>query len=78
LSYFQLIAVDLGVKEETGFTNVELGILDQASLASVKAFADKVITENERLDLISENAGLNLEKYSLTKDGYETEYVARI
>ena len=78
MSYFQLIAVDLGVKEETGFTNVELGILDQASLASVKAFADKVITENERLDLISENAGLNLEKYSLTKDGYETEYVARI
>jgi len=66
------------VKDETGCKNVELGILDQASLASVKAFADKVIAENERLDLISENAGLNLEKYSLTKDGYETEYVARI
>ena len=66
------------MKDETGCKNVELGILDQASLASVKAFADKVIAENERLDLISENAGLNLEKYSLTKDGYETEYVARI
>ena len=66
------------MKDETGCKNVELGILDQASLASVKAFADKVIAENERLDLISENAGLNLEKYSLTEDGYETEYVARI
>ncbi|HSH03732.1 MAG TPA: oxidoreductase [Anaerolineae bacterium] len=48
--------------------------LDNASLASVKAFADAFKTKYNRLDILLNNAGLMAIPYQLTEDGFETQF----
>ena len=48
--------------------------LDLASLASLKAAADKVISENDRLDLLVNNAGVMAVPHCLTADGFEVQF----
>jgi retinol dehydrogenase 12 len=61
------------MKEETGFQEIELKLLDQSSFASVRAFADTLDTELDRLDILVENAGvLSQQKPFLTEDGWES------
>jgi NAD(P)-dependent dehydrogenase (short-subunit alcohol dehydrogenase family) len=48
--------------------------LDLASLSSVKAFADKVIMAEPRLDLLINNAGIMIPPPSKTEDGFEIQF----
>jgi len=45
--------------------------LDQASFKSIKAFVSKFLQENDRLDLVLENAAVAPEKYEVTGDNWE-------
>ena len=50
------------------------GHLDLASLGSVKEFADKIIDEESRLDLLVNNAGVMIPPPSKSKDGFELQF----
>lgn len=50
------------------------GHLDLASLRSVKAFADKVIATESRLDLLVNNAGVMIPPPSKSKEGFELQF----
>ena len=63
------------LKDETGFDRAEVGVLDLGSFESVKKFAQKIHEDNDRLDLLLENAGIAPEQYEVTKDGWKTSYV---
>lgn len=47
---------------------------DLADLASVKAAADKVLAQEQRLDLLIANAGIMAKPPGLTQDGYELHF----
>lgn len=47
--------------------------LDLASLASVKSFAAGVIADEQRLDLLINNAGVMLTPYAKSEDGFELQ-----
>jgi NAD(P)-dependent dehydrogenase (short-subunit alcohol dehydrogenase family) len=68
-----------GLKEATGCSEAELWMLDLADFASVSAFADRVMKDLERLDILLLNAaiapGSSGSYYTATKDGWETAYV---
>lgn len=69
---FKLFAYSVqGIKEATGFKNVDLWLLDLAKFASVIAFADKFEQEGGRLDILVANAAIAVDKYKLTSDGWE-------
>ncbi|KAF9485524.1 short-chain dehydrogenase [Pholiota conissans] len=60
------------LKRETGYSNVELWMLDLASFASVQTFSERFNKEGGRLDILVENAGILPEKtFKLTDDGWE-------
>lgn len=59
------------LKKETGFTNVELRIVDLASFQSVCDFATKMEEEDARLDLVVLNAALASYEYRTTAEGWE-------
>lgn len=48
--------------------------LDLASLASVKKASETVLSENDRLDLVINNAGIMAVPHGLTKDGFEVQF----
>ena len=48
---------------------VGYGVLEMASLASVRAFADGYVATHDRLDLLVANAGVMAMPYGLTEDG---------
>jgi NAD(P)-dependent dehydrogenase (short-subunit alcohol dehydrogenase family) len=50
------------------------GHLDLASLASVKAFAEKVIATESSLDLLINNAGIMIPPQAKTEDGFEIQF----
>lgn len=50
------------------------GDLDLASLASVRAFAQKIIEDFERLDLLVNNAGVMIPPEAKSEDGYEIQF----
>lgn len=54
----------------------DLGLipLDLASLADVRRFADEFRAAHERLDILVNNAGLMVPPYSLTEDGFESQF----
>ena len=54
--------------------SIEVWQLDLASLASVRAFAEKINREEARLDLLVNNAGLVAEERTETQDGFETTF----
>src|SRR3990172_6256171 len=47
--------------------------LDLGSLASVRAFAEKLRAAESRLDLLVNNAGVMMPPYGKTADGFETQ-----
>jgi NAD(P)-dependent dehydrogenase (short-subunit alcohol dehydrogenase family) len=47
--------------------------LDLGSLASVRAFAEKLRASEPRLDLLVNNAGVMMPPYGKTEDGFETQ-----
>ncbi|KAH6903863.1 short-chain dehydrogenase [Coprinopsis sp. MPI-PUGE-AT-0042] len=60
------------LKEETGFENVFLRLLDLAKFSSVIEFADKFEQEEDRLDIVVANAAIGRTDYVLTEDGWES------
>ncbi|KAJ3041547.1 hypothetical protein HDV00_009022 [Rhizophlyctis rosea] len=60
------------IKAETGIKNIEYRHLDLASFDSVKAFATKYIQSGDKLDVLVNNAGVNMSDWVTTKDGWET------
>ncbi len=54
--------------------SVELREVDLASLASVRAFADAVSADHDRLDVIIANAGVMATPEGRTADGFETQF----
>ena len=48
--------------------------LDMASFASVKQAADRIVSENNRIDILMNNAGTTGNPASLTSDGYEIQF----
>ncbi|EAU81690.1 short-chain dehydrogenase [Coprinopsis cinerea okayama7 len=59
------------IKEETGFKNLYLRILDLSKYSSVLEFADKFQAEEERLDILVANAAIATDHYKTTEDGWE-------
>ncbi|XP_073945863.1 retinol dehydrogenase 11-like [Choristoneura fumiferana] len=55
--------------EETGNKNISFKLLDLSSLKSVREFAGNILTTEERLDLLINNAGISSLKDFQTKDG---------
>jgi NAD(P)-dependent dehydrogenase (short-subunit alcohol dehydrogenase family) len=53
--------------------NVEIRALDLASLASVRAFADSLVSNHERLDVLCNNAGVMALPRRETADGFEMQ-----
>ena len=52
----------------------ELIALDLASLASVRACADKLLTKGEPFDVVIANAGVMATPFGHTTDGFETQF----
>ncbi|KAF3911322.1 hypothetical protein ABW21_db0205175 [Orbilia brochopaga] len=52
-------------------TNISVWAIDYCSFASVRAFAEKVITEVPKLDIVILNAGLSASEWRVTADGWE-------
>ena len=59
------------VRRRTGSDAVELGDLDLASFASIRAFADWLLTTHDRLDVLVNNAGLILDHRLETDQHFE-------
>ena len=62
------------IEAEVPDAKLELRVLDLASLVSVKAFAERVIAEHPRIDLLINNAGVMAIPHSFTDDGFETQF----
>src|SRR5262249_50694607 len=52
----------------------ELELLDLSDLDSVTAFASAFATQNSRLDLLIDNAGVMVPPFSRTKQGFELQF----
>ncbi|HKE50257.1 MAG TPA: oxidoreductase [Actinomycetes bacterium] len=53
---------------------LEVGPLDLGSLASIRAFAERLRGEHPRLDLLVNNAGVMATPEGRTEDGFETQF----
>jgi NAD(P)-dependent dehydrogenase (short-subunit alcohol dehydrogenase family) len=60
--------------ELKGTGSVEAGLLDLASLDSVKLFAENFIQNHGQLHLLINNAGVMIPPASKTKEGYELQF----
>lgn len=54
--------------------SLEVQTLDLASLASVRAFADRLLATHEAIDLLFCNAGVMATPEGTTEDGFETQF----
>jgi retinol dehydrogenase 12 len=59
------------VADRSGSTRIETALADFASLAQVRALADKVMAAHGRLDVLVNNAGLISPRFHLSEQGYE-------
>ena len=66
--------VEKGQRATAGIPNLTLLQMDLASLASVRAAADRLLAEGKPLDLIIANAGVMACPKSFTTDGFETQF----
>jgi NAD(P)-dependent dehydrogenase (short-subunit alcohol dehydrogenase family) len=53
--------------------NVEASQLDLADLASVRAFAQRILDSHDQLDILVNNAGVMAAPYARTADGFELQ-----
>ena len=62
------------IKSEASGGELVYRHLDLSSLKSVKEFAEKIISEENRLDLLVNNAGVMIPPPSLSTDGFELQF----
>ena len=60
------------IKRTSKCNSVEVWELDLGSFASVKAFAKRVDSQLDRLDILIENAGIATDRWQESEDGYES------
>ena len=59
------------VADRSGSTHIETAVADFASLAQVRALAERVLSAHDRLDVLVNNAGLIAPRFGLSEEGYE-------
>ena len=62
------------IREQFPQARLSVRVLDLASLESVKTFAEGIIRDYQRLDLLINNAGVMMCPYSTTADGFEMQF----
>jgi retinol dehydrogenase-14 len=62
------------IRASTGNEDVGALSADLASLESIRHAADRLLDEHDRLDVLINNAGVNLTGRRLTVDGFETTF----
>ncbi|NWH67949.1 RDH13 dehydrogenase, partial [Geococcyx californianus] len=62
------------IRAATGNPNVELQLLDTSSLASVRRFAQAVLRQEKRLDVLVNNAGVTGLPFAITQEGLEQTF----
>jgi NAD(P)-dependent dehydrogenase (short-subunit alcohol dehydrogenase family) len=67
-------ATESALREAANGGGLELVELDLASLASVRACADKLIADGRSFDLVIANAGVMACPFGKTADGFETQF----
>ncbi|WP_127533804.1 SDR family oxidoreductase [Paenibacillus kobensis] len=60
------------ITRSTGNERIEVLPLDLASFASIRAFADRVNRNYDKLDVLVNNAGIMMDEWTPTADGLET------
>ncbi|HET9317350.1 MAG TPA: SDR family NAD(P)-dependent oxidoreductase, partial [Vicinamibacteria bacterium] len=66
------------VAESTGSRTVELAVFDQSIQAQVRAFTGRFARENERLDVLVNNAGTWLARREETSEGVERTWATNV
>lgn len=62
------------MQSQNGKGSLEIGVLDLASLESVKQFAGDIISKHKQLHLLINNAGVMIPPPSKTVEGYELQF----
>lgn len=62
------------MKSESDGGELVYGHIDLASLRSVKEFADKIVKDESRLDVLVNNAGVMIPPPSKSEDGFELQF----
>ena len=62
------------VREETGNERLGSYLADLSSLGEVRALAERVLAEQDRLDVLINNAGVIVEERRESEDGYELTF----
>ncbi|WP_068475705.1 SDR family NAD(P)-dependent oxidoreductase [Saccharicrinis aurantiacus] len=62
------------ISKTEGTGSLSLQICDLASMDSVKRCADRILAEYSRIDVLINNAGINITKPTFTSDGFETNW----
>lgn len=62
------------MERHAGTGSLEAGIIDLASLDSVRGFAETFVAQHDRLDVLINNAGVGTPPASFTRDGYESQF----
>lgn len=62
------------IRKKTGNGNVFVEILDLASFDSIRSFSEKINKQEERIDILINNAGVMWCPKMLTNDGFEMQF----
>jgi dehydrogenase/reductase SDR family member 12 len=66
------------IREEAGHPRVYLEAIDLSSVASVRACADRITAQTQRLDILINNAGDAFERRELSVDGVELTFATNV
>src|SRR6185503_9856418 len=67
-------AAQLEIKQKSGNQQVDLMLCDLSSQNSIRHFAETVIRQRARVDVLINNAGIVLRQRSMTEDGIESTF----
>ncbi len=62
------------LRKETGSQNLSAYLADLSSLGEVRAMAEQVLSEHDRLDVLVNNAGIIYPEREESEDGYELAF----
>ena len=62
------------VCQRSGSDNVLFRQLDLASCKSIRSFANKILSEEQEINILINNAGVMFVPYMLTEEGFETHF----
>ena len=65
---------EVDIRRESGSNNVHFRQLDLASFESIRKFAKEVLSEESRIDILINNAGVMYRPFGKTEDGFETQF----